>query len=212
VSEEKQLIQELCTLLDCPSEESLRPEIERLLKKNADLQDMVEGNVRDVIINEMHFEKGALEVYLKHPIFALFAGAIAEYFIETGAKNYLETRIWCEKVGFVIVTCQKETGHSPHQLRQSAEAERNAFLEEICAARAVLGKYHPAGEDAPFNLAGLAAWVIQSLVEDASRLAQRLRYARDVGALQGRRLKPRTSELLDQHDALFSEMHIEEQS
>lgn len=197
-------------MLDCPSEISLRPAIERLIKENADLHDMINGNVRDVIINEMHFEKGALEVYLKHPIFALFAGAIADYFIETGAKNYLETRIWCEKVGFVIVTCQKESGQSPHQCRQAAERDRDALRDELGAVRTLLSKYHPSGEDAPFNLTGLAAWVIRSLVEDASRLAQRLRYARDVGALQGRRLKPKTSELLAQHDALFSEMHIQE--
>lgn len=211
MSENNQLIQELCALLDVPSEISLRPAIERLIKKNADLQDMVEGNVRDALIETLKFEHGAMEATLRHPFFGLFAASIADMFIESGAKNYLETRFFCEKIGFVSVTCQKDLGQSPHQLRQAAERERDSFKEDLCAARAVLGKYHPAGEDALFNVARLAAWVIQSLVEDASRMAKRLRYARDVGALQGRRLKPHTSELLAQHDALFSEMHIEEQ-
>lgn len=167
-------------MLDCPSEISLRPAIERLIREKASLHDMINGNVRDVIINEMHFEKGALEVYLKHPIFALFAGAIADYFIETGAKNYLETRIWCEKVGFVIVTCQKETGQSPHQCRQAAEKERDAAR----AQRDALAQY-------------------------ARDLVELIRYAQSVGILRGRRITPKVKAILEKHDKLFLDLHIE---
>jgi len=113
---------------------SLRRERDDLIEERDNLKDLVEGNMREVLLEEMHFQNGVMETYLKHPIFGIFAASITEMFIDMGAVNYIEPRLWCEKIGFVAVTCQREAGQTPHALRAAAEAERDslrAYVEKI---------------------------------------------------------------------------------
>jgi hypothetical protein len=111
--------------------EQLERELSETQRDNTRLRDMVEGNLQDVMIKEMHFEDGLLEMWLQHPIFWLFSLGISQMFIAQGAKNYLETRIWVPEVGFINVTCQKEDMKSPHTLRLEAEAETERIRAEL---------------------------------------------------------------------------------
>ncbi len=103
-------------------------EIERLRGEVARLTEIVEGGAREVILQEMHFEKGAMDVYIRHPLFALFATSIGKIFIEMGAQNYLEMRLYADPIGFVTVTAQRENGKTPHELRIAVE-EKNTRLQ-----------------------------------------------------------------------------------
>jgi hypothetical protein len=113
--------------------EQLERELSETQRDNARLKDMVEGNLQEVMLKEMHFEDGLLEMWLQHPIFWLFSLGISQMFIAQGAKNYLETRIWVPEVGFINVTCQKEDMKSPHTLRLEAEAETEHIRAELAA-------------------------------------------------------------------------------
>jgi hypothetical protein len=111
--------------------ERLERELAETKRDNTRLKDMVEGNLQDVMLKEMHFEDGLLEMWLEHPIFWLFSLGISQMFLAQGARNYLETRIWCPEIGFINVTCQKEGMKSPHTLRLEAEAETERIRAEL---------------------------------------------------------------------------------
>lgn len=58
------------------------------------MKDVLENNARDVLIKEFHFKDGAMDAALEHPMFTLFSGFITTAFIEMGARNYLETKMF----------------------------------------------------------------------------------------------------------------------
>lgn len=141
----------------------LSRERDDLLEERDTLKDMVEGNVRETLLSEMHFQDGALQMYVEHPIFGLFAASIAEMFIDMGAKNYIEISMSCEKVGPVTVTCQKQFGKTPHRLRLNAEAERDALIH-------ILQAYQPAGSPPPGNADVLAGWILETITTERDSL------------------------------------------
>jgi hypothetical protein len=88
--------------------------IQALERDNQALADTLYGNAREVILKELHFEGGSLDMYMKHPVFALFNASIAEMFMDLNAENFLETPFQCNSQDFLI-TIQKRTGKSPSE-------------------------------------------------------------------------------------------------
>jgi len=103
--------------------EKLKKELSQAHEENKEMRDEIDGNASEIMLESMHFEDGALEAYLKHPIFGLFAAAMVDMFDDNGAVNYLTGRVFSEKHGFMSLTIQKETGKTPHERMVQAENE-----------------------------------------------------------------------------------------
>lgn len=93
--------------------------------------DTINGNVGELIIKKMTFEEGALDIWIKHPLNALFVRQMADTWIEQGAKNYLETAMFSPVIGNFTITLQKSGAKTPHQLRVEAEEKLAAVLSQL---------------------------------------------------------------------------------
>lgn len=94
--------------------------------------DVINGSVGELVIQKMTFEEGALDIWIKHPLFALFVNQMADMWIEQGAKNYLETSMFSPVIGNFTITLQKQSGKTPHQLKVEAEAKLAEASEKHC--------------------------------------------------------------------------------
>lgn len=143
--------------LSCPPQNLERSDIAQLerekiylanrlieIEKECDcLRKIVKDNARDVLIKELHFEKGVMDLAMEHPIFYLFVISIGDMFLRTGAKNYIEICLSSHPIGNFTVTVQKESGKTPHQLRQEAEAHVKELEAQLSAANHALAMTTP---------------------------------------------------------------------
>lgn len=83
---------------------------------------------------DLHIEDGKFTVEMRADMVRLIALWLAEWFIETGGKNYVEMSIGGSPIGELVVTVQKVLGgKTPHQMKVEVEGERDRYkaaLEE----------------------------------------------------------------------------------
>ena len=98
-------------------------------------QSMLDEPLRDLLVRDLrlHSEagQGDLEMFIQHPFFGIFALQFTDFFVQHGAKNYLEVRFWADGLGFITLTFQREAGKSPHQLRKEAELELDRLASSL---------------------------------------------------------------------------------
>lgn len=109
----------------------LERELAEARKENENL------NASIASIEELHATPGKLEVHIKqHPA---MRAAIAKSFayMVADAPNYTEMKFDMRGSDqWITVTVQKDTGKTPHQKRQEAEAERDQLRAELFRAHA----------------------------------------------------------------------------
>lgn len=87
----------------------------------------------------MHpIQGGGAKIGLTGSAGQVLANSFAGQFIGTGAINFLEINLTHDKIGDFTVTMQKASGITPGQMRAKAEADRDAAMAELAAARALL--------------------------------------------------------------------------
>jgi hypothetical protein len=101
--------------------------IAALEDENAAMRDQLGKRVMDdTVVTGIVFDGGGLDVGLKGGAAQLFAEALAHQCESGGAVNYLECRFTSRHATpgeRYIVTIQKCSGQTPHQLREAAERE-----------------------------------------------------------------------------------------
>ncbi|HEX8596732.1 MAG TPA: hypothetical protein VF682_26135 [Pseudomonas sp.] len=88
----------------------------------------------------------------------IMADAFGEMLFEGEVENYIEAYFSSSKypeLGQIVVTVKKEMGKTPHELRLTAERERDAAVGELSRLRAKHGDFSngPGAEDAPYLFA-----------------------------------------------------------
>jgi hypothetical protein len=91
--------------------------------------------LRDPKLSHMRFENGRLDMALVSPVIEGLATALGGWFVDNGAKNYVEMRLHDRhETGQVyILTVQKSGAKTPHELRTEAE---NKAAAEIASLKA----------------------------------------------------------------------------
>jgi hypothetical protein len=112
-------------------------EISNLLEENKRLTALLEKRYKDVRLVE--FRNGQM----------VLSGSIIEHMAEFMAQmlegpegpenntpaNYTETRLTHHRMGELVLTMQRVSGKTPHELRREAEAERDAAIQALAAAQ-----------------------------------------------------------------------------
>lgn len=87
-------------------------------------------------MEELHFEKGSLQIKLAGELGRLFAIGFAGAFLEAGAENYLEMEFRDHRPAVperYVLTIQRVLGKTPHQLQRAAEVGRDAAVAKLSA-------------------------------------------------------------------------------
>lgn len=128
--------------------ETLRVENERLRQQNMELRELLAQRVEQVIgatiLTGIHAEPGAAVVGLKGGVCGLMANAFAEHLLASGAENYVEAYFTSgehPELGQIVVTVKRETGKTPHQLRQLAEQKARRRLDLLETVRIGINKH-----------------------------------------------------------------------
>lgn len=96
-----------------PIEDELHQRIDELEAENKSFHDLLNRTFSEVIAEEVKTNETDVSFLIKHPMFTLFSIWITEAFIESGAMNFLETRIMSDKLGPLMITVQRQEGKSP---------------------------------------------------------------------------------------------------
>jgi hypothetical protein len=95
------------------------------------LSALLEGRFSDVRLVE--FAGG--ELSLQGTLFEYVAEFMAQMLTAGGARpnpaNYTETLLEHPELGPLVLTLQRQSGETPHELRREAEAERDALIEAL---------------------------------------------------------------------------------
>ena len=88
--------------------------------------------VPDVMIREMHYKDGMLQLQLEHPVVMMFTNEAAKILKEFGGKNYLSLLMHSDELGDLEVVIRYIDGLTPAQrvLELEREVER---LKAHCA-------------------------------------------------------------------------------
>lgn len=112
---------------------SLSPYIRQLKAENNELNAKLTAAIAgELTIESIYFKNGRLSLSYKTKIAAL----IAQHFFELTetAANYVECSFYHEPSDQVfLITAQKSTGKSPHQLRLEAESQRDEAIAKVAA-------------------------------------------------------------------------------
>ncbi len=88
------------------------------------IKQLTRVRVTDYSINE----RDGQDVTLRSETMHLFAGVLADWFIDAGGINYVEARLNSPKTGPLLFIVQRVEGKTPHELRIEAE-DRIIVLE-----------------------------------------------------------------------------------
>jgi len=110
----------------------LHKDLDSLRAENEKLKSILTGNAKEIMLHSMHYEAGQMHTVLSHPIFYLFTQAFCEYWLEMGAKNYLELEMQNRPTGERFVIRFEKIGmKAPHVLVEEAQAELARVKEEM---------------------------------------------------------------------------------
>lgn len=108
---------------------------EALLEENERLRhELMKKAVSEIAIVEMKARDGGLDVQLEGGACQLIAEAFAHQLKESGANNYIEMSFVSKVVSpgeRLVVTLQRASGKTPHQLRAAAENELQQLKERM---------------------------------------------------------------------------------
>jgi len=94
---------------------------------------------RDTLVSELVLNGGGMTTHLEGGACQLFADAFAQQIIGSGAENYVEATFGSRLLPpgeSLVVTLQRRSGQTPHQLRRAAESERDALRQRAEKAEA----------------------------------------------------------------------------
>ena len=106
------------------------------------MRSLVDGSAGEILSEVLENNGSPDEIkakFLAHPIFGLFALQMADWFVDAGGKNYVDVIIGltAETTDF-IMTIQKRTGKTAHELKLEAEAENARLQDRLAACEASL--------------------------------------------------------------------------
>ncbi|SEJ52938.1 hypothetical protein SAMN04244572_04353 [Azotobacter beijerinckii] len=114
---------------------ALITEVERLREV------LAEKLIDSTMLTGIDIGNGSLTIGAKGGVCGIMADSFGQMLFESGAENYIEAFFSSSKhpeLGQIVVTVKRETGKTPHQLRQVAEAERDQLKAEIEALRQII--------------------------------------------------------------------------
>ena len=154
--------------------QQLRAEIEQLKAENSSLRDALADKVVDSTkLRAFLPADGGFTIGLEGSACALLADAFGEQLYTSEAINYLQLTFTSgayPDLGEIVVTLQRCTGKTPHELRINAEQERDQLKAENAELRRDTERYRWLRNSAPSRLA--AGPVIAMAEADGSLLAR----------------------------------------
>jgi len=86
----------------------------------------------ELTIEEIHFSKErGLHMALNHPLFAKLTEELCNFFIESGAMNYVEFSVCSDKFGMMNVCIQRAEGRTPAQENMRLKEEIEKLKNEL---------------------------------------------------------------------------------
>lgn len=86
-----------------------------------------------VVLRSMNFENGVLDIQVSHNIVKAIAIAMMNVLDEKDTPNYIEMTANHPNGSQVVLTLQRKSGKTPHELRKAAEDQlkevREAYIE-----------------------------------------------------------------------------------
>ncbi|QQE90460.1 hypothetical protein [Azotobacter chroococcum] len=105
-----------------------------LIAENERLREVLAEKLIDsTMLTGIDIGNGSLTIGAKGGVCGIMADSFGQMLFESGAENYIEAFFSSSKhpeLGQIVVTVKRETGKTPHQLRQVAEAERDQLKAE----------------------------------------------------------------------------------
>ena len=86
------------------------------------MKKVLSGNA-SAVIDELGFNQNRVELIVRQPVISLFLLEFSEFWIESGAENYIEMAGTDNRVGDFTITIQRVDGKTPHQLKTEAFEE-----------------------------------------------------------------------------------------
>lgn len=124
--------------------QQLRAEIERLQAENSSLRDALADKVVDSTkLRAFLPADGGFTIGLEGGPCALLADAFGEQIYTSDAINYLQLTFTSgayPDLGEIVVTLQRCTGKTPHELRIDAEQERDQLKAENAELRRIVSE------------------------------------------------------------------------
>jgi hypothetical protein len=126
--------------------EILSAEVERLREENETLHEQLSQKlVEQTFIENLAVKNGGLEIEARGAMMNIIADCFAKTIMESKAENYLEMSFHSKQFlpnELLLLTLQKCTGKTPHQLREEAESKVHALLKALEAVE-FIGSYCP---------------------------------------------------------------------
>jgi len=137
-----------------------------LIAENERLREVLAEKLIDsTMLTGIDIGNGSLTIGAKGGVCGIMADSFGQMLFESGAENYIEAFFSSSKhteLGQIVVTVKRETGKTPHQLRQVAEAERDQLKAENERLKQALSGPHEV----------LAKDLVKELVDNAQAILE----------------------------------------
>ena len=116
--------------------EILRAEVERLTEINAALMD------KETDLRSLRIDNGEAVMEVGGRLISLISYPLARMLDLDGESlaNYIEIAMHDEKIGAMVLTLQRKSGKTPHELRREAESENVQLRQELQELRGLNGE------------------------------------------------------------------------
>jgi hypothetical protein len=126
---------------------TLRAQNKALMEENDDLHEQLSQKlVEQTFIENLAVKNGGLEIEARGAMMNIIADCFAQTIMESKAENYLEMSFHSKRFlpnEMLLLTLQKCTGKTPHQLRAEAEDKNKTLMEALGRIKKVLGPSAP---------------------------------------------------------------------
>lgn len=84
----------------------------------------------EVTIEEIHFSRTrGMELTARHPAVAALSHGAAQFFLDSGATNYVVWQLWEERLGRIEIVVQRVSGETPAKQASRLRAERDRLRD-----------------------------------------------------------------------------------
>ena len=87
---------------------------------------------------DLHMVPDQIDMTLRHPVLPIIVEAFVKMFDDSGAKNFVEFKVWVPERGFFVLNLQRQNGVTPNDLRLVAEKKLADVETQAAAMRELL--------------------------------------------------------------------------
>jgi hypothetical protein len=130
---EREGLRELATVVQKEARAHDLAELLTRLERLADERDALERMQTagmEPILDRLQYEKGALNIWLRHPVVQFLVLQMTSMFAAEKVENYLESTLTWNGVGYLVLIRKLPEGKTPAQLAAEAREEADALRVE----------------------------------------------------------------------------------